>query len=107
MLRRYNRKHTKLKPGPAEESEQPLTWTELERVINEPKNNKAAGEDDIPYQIIKNLCPRAKELPLHLYNRSLDRSGSGREWPFEWQPSLIPPRTLYDQTNSEVSSTSY
>ena len=33
VLRRYNRKHMKRKHGPAEESEQPLTCTELEREL--------------------------------------------------------------------------
>ena len=55
VLRRYNRKRMKHTNRPVEESEQPLTWEELERTINEAKNNKAAGEDEIPYELIKNL----------------------------------------------------
>ena len=87
VLRRYNRKHMKRKPGPAEESEQPLTWTELDRVINEARSNKAAGEDDIPYELIKNLGPKAKELLLHLYNRCWDGEGI----PPKWRTAIIKP----------------
>ena len=87
VLRRYNRKHMKRKHGPVQESEQPLTWTELERVIDEAKNNKAAGEDDIPYELIKNLGPKAKELLLHIYNRCWEGEGI----PPKWRTAIIKP----------------
>ena len=45
---------------------------EIERVMNEAKNNKGAREDDIPYKLVKNLGPNAKELLLHLYNKCCD-----------------------------------
>ena len=65
----------KRKPHMSEESEQAFTMMEMERVIKEAKNNKAAGEDDIPYELVKHLGPEAKTLLLHLYNRCWDGEG--------------------------------
>ena len=50
----------KRKPQSAHESEQDFTWEELEWPIDDSKNNKAAGEDDIPYEfkLISDLTPR-------------------------------------------------
>ena len=69
ILRRAVRKRMKRKPQASQESEQNFTLEELERVIAEAKNNKAAGEDDVPYEFIKHLGPNAKQLLLQLYNR--------------------------------------
>ena len=33
---------------------------ELERAIDESKRNKASGEDDIPYEFLKNLGSKTK-----------------------------------------------
>ena len=101
VLRRYNRKHMKRKQGPVEESEQPLTWAELERAIHEAKNNKAAGEDDIPYELIKNLGPKAKELLLHLYNRCWEGEGI----PPKWRTAIIKP--LLKDGKDPKQTTSY
>ena len=86
-IRRKNRKHMKRKPTAAEESEQAFTMDEMERVIKEAKNNKAAGEDDIPYEMVKNLGPKAKEMLLHLYNRCWEGEGI----PHKWRTAIIKP----------------
>ena len=46
-LRRFTRKRMKRHPTVPEESEQDINMVELERAIDESKNNKSAGEDDI------------------------------------------------------------
>ena len=68
-LRRYIRKRMKQHTHVPEESEQDITMKELDRAIDEAKNNKAAGEDDIPYEFLKNLGPLAREVFLCLYKR--------------------------------------
>ena len=45
---RLRRRHTT-----QQESDQDITVDELNRVIEEAGNNKAAGVDDIPYELIK------------------------------------------------------
>ena len=87
ILRRKNRTRMKRRPTAEEESEQVFTMEEMERVIKEAKNNKAAGEDDIPYEMIKNLGPKARELLLHLYNRCWDGEGI----PHKWRTAIIKP----------------
>jgi len=32
-------------------------------------NNRAAGRDDIPYEMIKNLGPKAQDMLLDIYRR--------------------------------------
>ena len=39
---------------------------ELERAIEDAKKRKAAGEDDIPHEMIKQLGPKAKLFMLFL-----------------------------------------
>ena len=87
ILRKGIRKRMKRKPQAAQESEQDFTWEELERTIEESKNNKAAGEDDIPYEFIKHLGPNAKQLLLHLYNRCWEGEGI----PTKWRTAIIKP----------------
>ena len=41
--------------------------TELERSIEESKKGKAAGEDDIPYEMLQNLGRKAKLFLVQLY----------------------------------------
>ena len=77
----------KQKPHVSEESEQAFTMMEMERVIKEAKNNKAAGEDDIPYELVKHLGSKAKKLLLHLYNRCWDGEGI----PAKWRTAIIKP----------------
>ena len=67
-MRRYVRKTIKKKPTVIEESEQDIRMIELERAIEESKKGKAAGEDDIPYEMLKNLGEKAKHFLRHLFN---------------------------------------
>ena len=86
-LRRFIRKRMKRHPTVPEESEQDINMVELERAIDESKNNKSAGEDDIPYEFLKNLGPRAKELLLHIYNKCWEGEGI----PVKWKTAIIKP----------------
>jgi ribonuclease HI/exonuclease III len=64
-----------------------FSMSEMERVIEETKNNKAAGEDEIPYELIKHLGRKAKELLLAIYNRCW----AGEEIPSKWLTAIIKP----------------
>jgi hypothetical protein len=70
-----------------EESEQDITLEELEKSIDISKANKAAGEDDIPYEFLKMLGPKAKQLLLHLFNRCWRGEGV----PTKWRTAIIKP----------------
>ena len=37
---------------------------ELQRAIDESANNKAAGEDDVPYEFLKHLGSKARNMLL-------------------------------------------
>ena len=86
-LRRCVRKRMKRRPGVIEESEQDITMEELNRVINEAGRNKAAGSDDIPYEMLQNLGPKAKLFLVHLYNEVW----KGKELPKAWRTAIIKP----------------
>ena len=58
----------KRKVSVSEESEQDLTMEELKRTINQAKKNKAAGEDDVPYEFLQHLGPTVKQLLLIMFN---------------------------------------
>ena len=49
-----------------QEVEQEFTIEELDKALSEAKNNMATGEDDIPYEMLKNLGVKAKEVLLWL-----------------------------------------
>ena len=68
IIRKYIRKRMKRRPLVHQEAEQEFTMEELGRALSEAKNNKATGEDDIPYEMLKNLGEKAKEVLLWLYN---------------------------------------
>jgi len=51
------------------ESEQDITRGEVMRVIREASNNRAAERIDIPYEMIKNLGPKAQDMLLDIYRR--------------------------------------
>ena len=70
----------KRKPQAHEESEQNFTLEELERVIAEAKNNKAAGEENVPYEFNKHLSLNAKQFLLYLYNRCWEEEGIPTKW---------------------------
>ena len=47
-------------------------------MIKDSNNNKAAGMDDIPYELIKHLGPLALDLLVHIYQRCW--RGEGKAW---------------------------
>ena len=56
-VRKVVRKAIKRKITAGEESEQDITMTELDRAIRNSKKGKAAGDDDIPYEMLQNPVP--------------------------------------------------
>ena len=48
--------------------------------IKNTSTNKAAGDDEIPYELIKHLGPKAKDLLLHIYNKCWKGEGIPRRW---------------------------
>ena len=68
-VRKIVRRRLNKRPGVEEKSEQDITIEELNRVIEEAGNNKAAGEYDIPYELIKHLGPKARKFILLIFNK--------------------------------------
>jgi len=93
-------RHTKKRDSTLEESEQEITMQEMERVINEMNNNKAPGQDDIPYEFIRHLGPRAKGMLLHLYRKCW----SGEGLPTKWRTSTIMPHLKEDKDPKKTVS---
>ena len=59
------RKHARLN-GTLEYSEMDISAEEVMKVIKRASNNKAAGMDDIPYELIKHLGPQAMEMLVQI-----------------------------------------
>ena len=55
--------------SPLEEHEKDLDLEELDRAINNAKNHKAAGDDQIPNEFVKHLGPVARQFLLHIYQK--------------------------------------
>ena len=87
IAKRQNRAYFKRTSGEGSDYEQEITVTELERCIETAKNNKAPGEDTIPYEMIKKLGPKAKEVILHMYNAIW----GGEPIPQAWRTAVITP----------------
>ena len=85
-LRRRNRELNQKQPG-NQGCEQPVMMQEMLRVIDLSKNNKAAGDDNIAYELIKHLGPNAKERLLLIYNKCW----SGEGIPSKWRTAIIKP----------------
>ena len=58
----------KVKNRDLEESEN-INIQEMQRDIENTANNKADGEDDLPYKFLKHLGTKAREMLLHIYQR--------------------------------------
>ena len=71
------------------------------RVIREASNNKAAGSDDIPYEFIKNLGPRAQDMLLEIYKRCWIGEGI----PTKWRTEVI--KTMLKEGKDPKDPTSY
>ena len=67
-IKRFIRKQHKVERE-MNEREQDITKQEMLRVIRESSNSKAAGRDDISYELVKNLGPKAQDMLLNLYQR--------------------------------------
>ena len=52
-----------------QECEQDVMAAEVLNVIRQAKNNKAAGQDDVPYEMLKHLGSRVMEMLVHIYQR--------------------------------------
>ena len=52
-----------------------------------PATAVAAGDDDIPYELLKHLGPHAKEILLHMF----ERVWQGEELPLKWRTAVIRP----------------
>ena len=85
-LRRINRNRMKTKEE-AHDSESDLTMEEMMRAILGSSYRRASGDDEIPYEFLRNLGPLAQEYLLHLYNRIW----SGEGVPTRWRRQLIKP----------------
>ena len=87
-LKKEVRKGLQKSTTPPRECEEEISMTELERAIRECKELKAAGSDDIPYDMIKRLGPRAKLFILDLFNNCW----TGEEpLPQTWRTAIIKP----------------
>ena len=61
--------------------------------------NKAAGEDDIPYEMIKHLGRKAREMLLHIYKEVW----AGKGYTSKWRTAIIKP-LLKDGKDPKVTS---
>jgi len=98
-MRRLNRKFLKKRTTCHQESEREIEMEELNRVIRDAGLGKAAGEDDIPYELIKNLGPIARGLILKIFNKIW----AGNELPQAWIMAIIKP-LLKDGKDPELTS---
>ena len=87
IIKRQNRKFLQSIPTEKSKYEVEITGEELERVIGETSTNKAPGDDTIPYDIIRQLGPKAKKYILHMYNRIWN----GESIPQRWRTAVIKP----------------
>ena len=60
---------------------------ELEMAVADADTDKAAGEDDIPYEFLKHLGCKTRELFLHLLNKCWIQE----EIPIGWRKAIIKP----------------
>ena len=97
----HSRLKARVTPGPIQESEQDITMEEMDRAIFGTSSNKASGNDDIPYEFIKNLGPLAKDFLLHLYQRCWRGEGI----PSKWRNAVI--KTLLKDGKDPKMTTSY
>ena len=79
-IRKAVRKALKEGEEGVHESEREITMHEMSRAIHDSKANKAAGDDGIPYELIKHLGPKTKQFLLMLYNKCWIHKGIPRKW---------------------------
>ena len=98
-MKQENRKFLNKKPKEKNKYEKEITMEDLIRVIEEAKKNKAAGEDTIPYEIIKMLGATGQKFILTIYNRVWN----GEQLPQRWRFAVIKP-LLKDGKDPELTS---
>ena len=84
-----------------EDSECDITMKEMLRVIKEASNGKAAGKDDIPYEMVKHLGPKALGMLLDIYRKCWRGAGI----PSAWRTACI--KTLLKEDKDPKDPTSY
>ena len=99
-LRKRLWKRLNEKEGELDESEQDIKMQELQRAIDESTNNKAAGEDDVPYEFLKHLGPKARNMLLHIYQRVW----RGERIPRKWLTAVIKPLLKDGKDPKETAS---
>ena len=87
IIKKQNRAFLNSEPSEKTMYEEDTTWEEVERSLKETKANSSPGEDTIPYEVIKELGPKAKEFILHLYNEIW----RGKPIPQRWRTAIILP----------------
>ena len=75
--------------------------TSVGLTISQAGLNKAAGEDDIPYELVKNLGRKAREMLLHIYNLVW----AGEPIPANWRTAVI--KTLLKEGKDPKITSSY
>jgi len=89
------------KTTPGREEVSDIKEGELERVIEEAKMGKSPGEDDIPYEMIKQLGPKARAFILDMFRRIW----RGEEIPQRWRRANI--KTLLKDGKDPAKTDSY
>ena len=84
-----------------ESAEQEIKEEEMYRVIEEAKMGKSPGEDDIAYELIKQLGTKARAFLLDMYRRIWQ----GEEIPQKWRKANI--KTLLKEGKDPASTESY
>ena len=100
VLRKRLWKRLKEKDGELDESEQDITLQEMQRAIEETANNKSAGEDDVPYEFLKHLGPKGRQMLLHIYQRVW----RGERIPRKWLTAVIIPLLKNGKDPKETAS---
>ena len=86
---------------PRETGEQDIDEEEMYRVIEEGKMSKSPGEDDIAYELIKQLGAKARAFLLDMYRRIW----RGEEIPQQWRKATI--KALLKEGKDPESTESY
>ena len=101
IVKKQNRKFLNNEPREERKYEEEITWNELLRAIKVAKSDKAPGEDTIPYELIKELGPKARKFFLHLFNEIW----RGKPIPQRWRIAVILP--LLKDGKDPASPSSY
>ena len=73
---------------------------QMQRAIEETANNKSAGEDDVPYEFLKHLGPKGRQMLFHIYQRVW----RGERIPRKWLTAVIIPLLKNGKDPKETAS---